>query len=765
VRLLITRSVPAITLDVPLCYPDDPIEPGNTSCTLDANSAYVLDRKIPLRSGTWTAVATVTDANGAKGTAERTFVVADGSLPPTGPVAISGLSRTRGAAGLVLRGPPSVKLLSGDTLTILGQNLHNNPYIDAYLSPRGLAMDETLAPGSGLPVAKWCRYPLAILGRGERDGVSFLTVRLEPLPPEVRWNCTPGSTGTMGIFRTEWRVLLDDHWIRPAREAEWVGYPDLHKPYAAREPYLRLTRPVYPLVDGFGFKNADTDPTLDEFLAVYGMNAYICVGFIKCLTHVPDPMYWSVWFATYYLIMDGIDGSCVGMSATSLLFRTGALQPEQFDSATHFPAGFTQRDPAAVFTGPWHRLTGPPKPGNLWARIRVNHGVQLSREVLQEAVQQLSWNGGSVSGSPSSRLDELGSPTSLTRVLSMLDLGDGKGHNVLPYAVVGDDIRVYDNNYPEDSTRVVVVNRTNDTYRFDHKTDDVWTGSGLFTLPIDIWRHGRHAPLDLDGLLLSIVAGDADGTAGTPAGRVGRRSDGRLVQSLPGAVVVPFAGAGDSAAPVVAMVPVRAGPLEVTVDPHGPDYLYTAAQGETVMQVQVHGAVAGASDAFALGYDADRLSRLEINPASAGATIVPVVALTPGVRQRALFRWVGLTGAQGGRAVLVGDPARRSVEYVNRSGSSATFRLVVQTADGASGAQSNMIFGPVTVPAGARLRSEIADWPRSTVLQMALDRNNDGTAETTGRLTGETCNSPDHNQNGMPDRCELGSAYDFRHHH
>ncbi len=51
---------------------------------------------------------------------------------------------------------------------------------------------------------------------------------------------------------------------------------------------------------GFGFDNEATGSSFSEFTAVYGDNAYICIGaFGFCATHIPDPLYAAVYYPIY----------------------------------------------------------------------------------------------------------------------------------------------------------------------------------------------------------------------------------------------------------------------------------------------------------------------------------------------------------------------------------------------------------------------------------------------------------------------------------
>jgi len=171
---------------------------------------------------------------------------------------------------------------------------------------------------------------------------------------------------------------------------------------------------------------------------VYGNNAYLCTGVGGlCATRIPDPLYWAAWFPIYkYLWINESGGSCVGMSATSLQFHAGELATQDFDPDVYYPAGFDTNGEQAEWVNErtLGKFSGPPSPGNLWAHIRMNHGVQTSAEFIAHVVEDNSpaqeWP--SVSGNPIERLDEIRRGP-IGKVICMND--NGGGHCVTPYKV------------------------------------------------------------------------------------------------------------------------------------------------------------------------------------------------------------------------------------------------------------------------------------------------------------------------------------------
>jgi hypothetical protein len=635
------------------------------------------------------------------------------------------------AATITPKSPPISLVINGRTgattpvrnFTIEGENLHDQTTL--YLSPY------TEEPNPD----KWTLFPVQVISRSQ--DLRSVGVRMPTLNKTVRKLQPNGEVlSTLGLA---WRWVVKDDWTRPGAEA-WKGYGA-----------FKLTPPEYPLLFGFGFDNQDQGASLDEFLAVYGDHAYICVGaFGLCLTHVPDPLYWTIWYPVYKVWINASGGSCVGMASTSLLLYHGRLRPETFDDQVYFPAGFTDRGGSAQwkYHGTLGKLTGPPDPVNLWAHIRRNHGVQTTAEFLYEAANQL--NG--FKGFPTQRLYTVAAgPHDF--VASMMQ--DGGGHAVTPYATAGNRILVYDNNDPLTLGRYIEVDTSADTFSFPRTSGDTWSGQGLFAIDIDIWPGDHKAPFDLPAIVMNLIFGDADALYTTPeGGKWGWEADGSFVDTLPNITPIIPMGALSTTRTVPLMMPLTATVPSIQVNSHGGDYLFYAGQGGNVLQMQVFDAPAGEQDQIGVAYQEQALTGFDFTPQSQTDNFVPKIGMILGEQQRALFRWAGLAVPGGGEVGFMGVRATKAADFTNNTGQPTTHNLVVDSVDGVAEASSTRIFGPFNVPAGATHRTTIADWPVGSQLRSELDLDGDGVFDQSSIVTGRDCASEDLDENGLPDACE-----------
>jgi hypothetical protein len=447
----------------PICQPPDPIE-GTPGCAVPP---VTINSGLLLREGSYTVTARALRAGVPEYSTPIRLTVLAPNQTPAGTISLSSVSPLSGAPAIVVRDPgPSyptgIVTTPGET-TITGRNLDNNPFLDVYASPIR-AGEPPLAADSGLPVGDWCKFPARILGRGPApNGESFLRVELPTLPVEAPTTCgvPPGPPGS--IFSKEWRWLIHDRWIRPERVHDYWAIPTPQALPWRDAPPFRMRKPLYPLIDGFGFDNKATDPSYSEFLTVYGNNAYICLGaFGLCAGHVPDPVYHLFWFPIYEQVIGSTTGSCNGISATSLLMSREDLQTETFSPDVHFPVGFDQPvDPARYSDPDWCTpFCSAPRPDNLWAEIRKNHGVQFSREFLFEALETLGEalfdpnDVGSIRGVPQATLERVAANP---RGHVVCFFAPGNGHCVTPFAVDGNKMLIYDNNEPRDTSRYIEV--------------------------------------------------------------------------------------------------------------------------------------------------------------------------------------------------------------------------------------------------------------------------------------------------------------------
>jgi hypothetical protein len=539
-----------------------------------------------------------------------------------------------------------------------------------------------------------------------------------------------------------WRWVVKDGWQRP----------DNFNGFRVSASF-RLRLPEYPTIYGFGFKNEDQSASLDEFLAVYGDNAYICVGaFGLCLTHIPDPLYWGIWLPVFKIWIDQSDGSCVGMASTSLLFFRGNLNIAKYSSDAFFPAGIKDRGaPAKWDYGTLGKAFGPPKAVNLWAEIRKNHGVQTSAQFLYEAVNQLD----GFSGDPEQRLYTIrAGPNDF--VASMSDFGGG--HAVTPYATSGNRIKIYDNNFPLALGKFIDVDTSANTY----SSSTSHSGTGLFAIDIDVWRNERSMPLDLPSIAMNLIFGDADALYTDADGKQwGWQEDGAFVEGIPHATPFIPMGAATVTHNIPLFVPLTSTVVSnIQVNTKGGDYLYYTGLGGNAAQLQVFDAPAGDQDQLAIKTRQSEVNGFSYQPQSASNNFVPKLGSDLGEQQRLMFRWGELATAGGGKLTFMTDPAAKSADYTNDTGAATRHYLVVDAIDGRAGIEKSGTwrFGPFIVPDGATQRTTIADWPNASQQRSEIDLDGDGVFESSTIVKGRACASLDSDENGLPDACEWPGA-------
>lgn len=653
---------------------------------------------------------------------------------PIGPVALTGFTPDHGAPLLTLRDSPP-KPLPPDRVRLYGANLHS--FVRAYLYS---CLD--LPPSSNC-VLGTDYFEAPIVDRDPNE--TWIEVEV-PEVPRARWPAW-------------WAWVVQDNWVRPGA-VPWcrVGGGPLDS--------FRIAPQAYPKVYGFEFDNEDDSAGLGDFDGCSGNNAYLCIGaFGACLCRVRDPLY-LLYYPIYKIWIDNANGSCNGMSATSLLFFHGNLTPEDFVAGAHYPAGLPGNPPLSpdgFLSAPKpesydNPACGPRVPRNLWARIRSNHGVQASDEFIQVLLDQMHGAGlippegavSSISGNPRDVLSRVrASPSSY-----VLDLIPelGRGHVVAPYAVIdgvdtnGDGtvdrpdlsrILVYDNNVPEATDRYVEIDTTANRYRFPHGDSD-WTGTGIYTVPIAVWLSERHAPglVVAARLLALLIAGDADGLYTNSTGQWGWRADGTTVDTLTGAKAVVPVGVRDSITRnVLLALPTKAPPPATQINVRGAHYYFHATHGGVALQLEQNGGVAGDTDGVGVGLDpSNRLASLRYTPQRLSSNFNARVGMLLGDRQTAVFDFGGFR-LGGGRSVeVVAQPGTRGVGVRNDAGAVLPFTLNVQHVDGESSMVATNTYGPFSLPTGAVLRLSIDNWPAATHLRSELDLNGDGTTDVTSVL-------------------------------
>jgi hypothetical protein len=648
----------------------------------------------------------------------------------------------------------------GDTVTIYGSNLHAE--VDIYLSPFTTFINP--------PQWTLLRAPVIEIAPDR----SWVKVQAPFVPERV-----PIFQGgvTINSFQSNWRWVSYDRWTRP----NMITYT-----YFGNFP---IQRPPYPLVHGFNFDNQDANASLNEFLACYDYRAYLCVGCCGyCATHVPDPLYWAIWWPVYYAWVSSSGGSCVGMSGTSMQLFSGTLHPDDFDPDAITAIGISNPG----FPGEWDtgntggRYTRPPRPKDVWARIRMNHGVQTCAEYITQVLSQLDIGviNPSFGGNPNARLGALRTnPTG--RTICMVP-GIGGGHCVMPYRVednFGGDANIsriwlYDNNHPcalDDNasdgcvtSQFIDINRSANTYDFP---DQDWNGTALFTIPLSIYN-GQHHMVGIDDLLVDlavlmlVVAGDADAHYTTPSGgEWGWRTDGTFVDNLPGLAAITPIGSPYNytrSVPVFLSLSNRVSISNllptVNVNIRGSNsHVFHAGLNGTLLQLEMPGAPAGISNQIQLGATSNQLTSFRFKPQVAISNFIPKIGFTFGSNACATFQWMGLAG-EGGRAqefrALKG---RRAVEYCNLTGKPTQHYLRVDAVDGDTTNNHCTVFGPFNVPTGAVQCVVLSDWPRANKVRAELDLDGDGTPDEVTEVAGTEVDS---DGDGIPDAWETLNQLD-----
>ncbi len=559
--------------------------------------------------------------------------------------------------------------------------------------------------------------------------------------------------------------VITDNWVRPGWQ-EFVisaAYP--------------ITQPPYPLVWGFGFSNVDDDASLSEFYSVFGNNGYMCIGaFGVCLCRIPDPLY-LLYYPIYRQWINGSNGSCMGYSGTSLMFKHGLLDASDFDGNAFYPRGLLSRQNPANYD--WD-LCGPPEPTDLWGRIRVNHGTQATAEAIDIGLLQLAQGGGvhTFDTSPNARLAAIrANPNGFAVSLSP---GIGEGHVIVPWKVEDIDathsrIFVYDNNrtYPVTSTGrqdFIDIDRNANTFSYTNVDGDVWSGQSMFTFPLSLYT-GSHSAPGIEEALLWIglfIFGDADGhyTSAADGTEWGWRQDGTFVENMPGAFAVnPVSGGAPGTRMIPLIIPDGMTVPDAEINVRGPNYIFQGARDGTVLQIEAFNGTAGDRDRVHLGFEEGRtgqvLRSMRFTPQRAGLNFQPRVGLNLGLQERAVFKVAGMQLPANGPAEFKALFARRGIEIKNMSNAATRYTLIAETVDGESETTGTAMFGPFDIPAGATHTAVINDWPQASQVRSELDLNGDGTPEEVDVVNGYRCGaSPeepmeDANLNGIPDLCEL----------
>lgn len=574
---------------------------------------------------------------------------------------------------------------------------------------------------------------------------------------------------------SRWRWLVQDPVARPGA-VEWTVGTDLR------------VLPEVTRLHAFPFVNRDDTVGFGMYDTVFGNTVYIQ----NPICDFRDPVA-LVTYLVFKIWMDNTRGSCVGFSATAQMLRNGLITPERFYPNAHYAAGmypenlsFGQFPLPEVHNNPF---CGPRTPANLWAFIRGMQGVQTSTEFVTAWLDQLHGDGfGSVGGRPNNVLAMIRDHPEnfvLTMVPSV-----GTGHAVAPYEIVDIDsrytrIRVYDPNHPSHrvhqeswgfrstaASQYILVDRIANTYQFFLNSrdswngdgrGDVWSGNGLYALPIRIWTGPRHWMLSLSGIvdLVSLpfsfgTAGDATPFVTSGTNQWGWAADGKFVDRFPGVAVPPLVG--NASLPhtnALVLFTKPPGDLHIDMRSQGGDYHVALANGRTVWDLQVHGSRDGAVDRFVPLRSEGTLTGFDITPAGDATRVVPAIGIGRDETNRIVLRWGGLELPAGGRVGIDADADRGESRIRNHTGRPLRPRLVVE---GATADLGNHVFAlpPFDLPAGAHLTIRSIEGVASGRFEVDADSNGDGTPESRVVFTAARLAAP--GANGVADRNENGAA-------
>jgi uncharacterized repeat protein (TIGR01451 family) len=744
--------------NLPLCRPPDPIE-GTPGCPA---TPFVFDDTLFVRPGLWTAVVELTRDGAVETTAPVTFRVLAPTLAPAGPVQLFGVVPNEGAPAIRVRDasspppPGTVALTTPETVMIVGENLDTNPFLQVYLAPRPFG-EPVLAAGSALDVDEWCLFPVEIVDRTAlAGGGSALEVELPEIPLVTPTVCGATPQQFSSPFLKDWRFVIRDPWIRPERIHEWWAIPSPRPGPGHDAPPFRLVKPAYPKIDGFSFVNHKTNATYDEFLSVFGNNAYLCVGaFGLCATRVPDPLYHVLWFPIYREAVNSTGGSCAGMSATSLLMAREELQPETFEPDVHFPIGlfdpgFANYESTSICTP----FCGPSRPSNLWGTIRMNHGVQISREFLGEILETLGEavfdpnDITSVKGVPEATLQRVAADP---RGYVMCFFKPGKGHCVTPDRVEGNRIWIYDNNHPQ-GVKKRYIDIIDGDYHYPERDGEPNHGNAIIAFPIEIWKQGRHllGLGDLTGFggirfLQMLAFGSADMIATNEAGgRWGWEDDDTFTDALFGAVSIGPLGPPEADVrqmPLLLAMNQPAPAVQINAD--GGQYYFHASEGRLSLQIEGGDAQAGDKDRLQLFYREQALAEAEFTPQRRANHFVARAGLAIAESESAVFHWLGADVPASRTVSFGGDPDARAATYRNDTGAATHHTLMLDFGSGPAGLHGRMLYGPFEIPHGASHRVVLSNWPDVTQVRSEIDFDGDGTPDREELVTGRPLVVPD----------------------
>lgn len=673
--------------------------------------------------------------------------------PPPGIAAITGSSPTNPQCGTVVRqgeaGGP------GERVTLSGTNLHGS--MEFYLAPVSATFPNSPAAWTLLP---------ATVKSISGDGKSVVVEA--PFVPEFVRRETNGPFVPSFDAQTLWRWVAHDTLFRPGRiEFSLVGN-------------FSIRRPPYPITHGFRFDNRGAGARLNEFLACYGQNAYIG----ECPACVPDPLYWGIWFFVYDYWMEESGGSCVGMASTAVQLFNDVRQPVDFDPDAFFAngildPGFPGEYDTSNFGG---RNNRPPKPKDIWAVIRANHGAQTSLEYLTTGLAQAK-SVTSMSGFPTARLNEIRGR--LGAYTLCMQRESGGGHCVTPYRIEDNftnnanqsRIWVYDNEKPcepPDSPSspcvtgaFIDVDLSADKFTFGNDT-----GDGLFAIPVEVYNGRRTAPIALLGVLgpafelpqlLMFVAGGADAHYSSPQGEWGWRADGSFVDNLPGLRAMVPLGSNTNRTRSIPVFLSHSNTLvhsnilvELNVRAGRPSLFHVSDNGIS-LQLESNQGTPGRRDRITLGAHSNQLASFRYVPQTTHSNFISRVGMSIHSNSSVTFQWTGLAAQAGRVQEFRALRDRRAVEYCNDTTHSNRHSLRIDAVGGSREKNASTVYGPFDVPPGAIHCVVLHEWPRVQQVRSELDLNADGTPDEIKIVTGTEV---DTDSDGLPDAWETRHQLD-----
>ena len=420
-------------------------------------------------------------------------------------------------------------------------------------------------------------------------------------------------------------------------------------------------------------------------------------------------------------------GHCDGMASTSLRFFKGRDLPQTFNPGASTAHGLTLDNVRRHIA--YYMVEQYTEPVSVYkAQIRLNAPSAILNQ-LRTAMQ-----GGA-------------DPTTLFLRMA----GEG-GHAVTPYAIEdrGNDVswvRVYDNNYPDDFTRYVVIDTANESWSYRAGSTTWWTGdrstktlgvvpiSKYAAQPVCRWCGGssRIAAPDSPPMQEVSLSGPGHLLITDAQGRRFGYSGTQFVSEIPGAYSgFVDGGLGIELEPIYKL-PVNSGytvlldgqtstqPEKVTVSQFGPGY---AAQVDNIrLQPTLRDSITIAADGSQITYqpNADRSPTLSLALDDATASYALEV--------------VGAEISAGQRVSVAAQETTGRLVYSNAQASGGEYGLLIRRVS-PNGAQS-FVHNALTVDAGDTHYADYRSWDGQGSMTLLIDRGSDGTIDETRLLTND----------------------------